>query len=79
MSFVKYLGKLFDLVSIQVEFLQSAFKAIDLLRHLLQAAVRVIQNGDDLLLPTEASARHQAPDDLPLGSHLQTLYCKSET
>lgn len=70
-----HLGQLLNLVGVQVELLQRALEAEDLLGHLLQAAVGVVQHGDDLLLASEAAAGHQPADDLPLGRHLQTLHC----
>lgn len=73
---VRYLGQLLNLVGVEVELLQSSLEAEDLLGDLLQAAVRVVQHRDHLLLAAEASARHQPPDQLPLGGHFQTLHCR---
>lgn len=78
METVRYLGQLLNLVGIEVELLQSSLEAEDLLGHLLQAAVRVVQHRDHLLLTAEASARHQPPDQLPLGGHFQTLHCREK-
>lgn len=54
-----YFGQLRNLVGIKVELLQGLLKAEDLFRDLFQAAVRVIQGSDGLLLAPQATARHQ--------------------
>lgn len=69
-----YLGKLLNLVGIEVKLLQGPLEVENLLWHLLQATVGIIQHGDDLLLPAETPARHQAADDFPFGCHLQAAY-----
>lgn len=67
-----YFRQLLDLVGIEVEFLEGLFKAEDLLRNRLQAAVGVVQRRDRLLLTPQTAARHQTHKQAPLG-HPQAL------
>lgn len=54
-----YFGQLLYLVGVEVELLQGLLEAEDLLGHVLQTAVGVVQRGDGLLLAPQAPARHQ--------------------
>lgn len=64
-----YFGQLFDLVGVEVELLQGLLKVEDLFGDLLQAAVRVVQRGDGLLLSPQAAAWHQPHKQTPLAAH----------
>lgn len=68
-----HLGQLLNLIGVQIKLLQGLLKAEDLLGHLFQAAVGVVQRGDGLLLTPQAAAWHQPPEQAPLARHAQAL------